>query len=240
MSARVNTPDAEGIEAGKKPREPYKPNIHRETTAGAQGQQEQGGTKKKGKGYQITGKVKIWKNIKGHVKRDTPDRSKTRKERKGQIPNLSWERRMQDEQSTSTERKSTDSKTSPMIKEKEDNRRREAQQEDAESQTTRHNSQLQKATGPKRKTPPQAQTEKARRTTPSQIIPSITSTPTGKGARPRNQDHKPPPKGRGQKQCPTTMRPRQESAQNSAHPTGNPREPPSSPAKAHRQGGRPA
>ena len=30
------------------------------------------------------GKVKIWKDIKGHVKRNTLDESKTRKERKGQ------------------------------------------------------------------------------------------------------------------------------------------------------------
>ena len=183
MSARVNTPDAKGIEAGKKLREHYKPNIHRQTTVGAPGQQEQGGTKKKGKGHQVTGKAKILKNIKGCFKRDTPGGFKTRKERKGQdidkrpntgttgkqrqektkrvqIPNFSWGTRAQEEQTTSTERKSAESKTSPTIKEKEDNRGREAQQEDAESQTSRHGPQHQEALGPRRKDTPPAQTTK--------------------------------------------------------------------------------
>ena len=84
MSARVNTPDAKGFEAGKKPREPYKPNIYRQKTVGAPGQKEQGGTKKKGKCHQVTVKAKIWKSIKGCFKRDIPDGSKTKKERKGQ------------------------------------------------------------------------------------------------------------------------------------------------------------
>ena len=83
MSARVNTPDAKGIEAGEKLREPYKPNLNRQATVGAPSQQDQGGTKKKGKGNQVTGKAKIWKNTKESFKRDTLDGSKTRKERKG-------------------------------------------------------------------------------------------------------------------------------------------------------------
>ena len=81
VSARVNTPDAKGIETGKKPREPYNPNIHRQTAVGAPGQQEQGGTKKRGRGHQSTRKARIGKNIKGCSKRDRPD--KLRKGRKG-------------------------------------------------------------------------------------------------------------------------------------------------------------
>ena len=81
MSARVNTPDAKEVKAGKKPRGPSKQDIHRQTTAGVSDQPEQGGTKKRGRGHQVTWKAKIWKNIKGCFKRDIPDRSKTREEK---------------------------------------------------------------------------------------------------------------------------------------------------------------
>ena len=123
VSARANTPDANGIKAGKKPRGPSKQNIQRQTTVRVSDGPEQGGTKKKGRGHQGTWKAKIWKNIKGCFKRNIPDRSMTREERKVQdtekkqnagtsgkpgqgkterthFPNSPGGRRMQEEQST--------------------------------------------------------------------------------------------------------------------------------------------
>ena len=54
VSARANTPDAKGVKAGKKPRGSSKQDIHRQTTVGASDRPEQGGTKKKGRGHQVT------------------------------------------------------------------------------------------------------------------------------------------------------------------------------------------
>ena len=65
MSARTNTTDAKEVKAGKKPKGPSEQGIHRQTTAGASDQSEQGGTKKRGKGHQVTWKARIWKNTKG-------------------------------------------------------------------------------------------------------------------------------------------------------------------------------
>ena len=82
MSAKANTTDAKGAKAGKKPRGPSKQGSHRQTTDEASDQPEQGGTKKGGTGYQVTGKARIWKTIKGCSKRDSPT-AKEKKDTRG-------------------------------------------------------------------------------------------------------------------------------------------------------------
>ena len=53
VSARANTPGAKRAKAGKKLRESSKQDTHRQPTDGTLDQPEQGGTKKKGRGYQL-------------------------------------------------------------------------------------------------------------------------------------------------------------------------------------------
>ena len=179
MTARENTPDAKGVKVGKKPRGSSELEIHRQTTVGASDQPEQRGTKKKGKGHQVRWKAKSWKNTKGRFKRDIPDRSKTKEEKKEQdtykgpntgtsaqpgqgktkrtrIPNSPGGRRTQEEQLTLTEREPADSRTSPTAKEKKGTRGRKAPQKDAGSQAPKDKPQPSEAPGPKRKDTPAA------------------------------------------------------------------------------------
>ena len=53
-----------GAKAGKKPRGSFKQDTNRQPTVGTPDQPKQGGRKKKGKGCQVTGKAKVWKNLK--------------------------------------------------------------------------------------------------------------------------------------------------------------------------------
>ena len=87
--AIANPEELQGAKAGKKPRGSSKKGNHRQPTDGAPDQPEHGGNKKKGRGYQVTWRAKVWKNLKKCFKRDsqakdTPDRSKTREEREEQ------------------------------------------------------------------------------------------------------------------------------------------------------------
>ena len=109
---------------------------------------------------------------------------------------------MQEEQTTSTERKSANSKTSPTIKEKEDNRGREAQQEDAESQTSRHEPQLQEAPGPKRKNTPPAQTAKPGEPHRAKASPAAQVRQQGKEHAPETRTTHPYPKDEDRKKAP--------------------------------------
>ena len=88
-TARKGCYKTQGAKAGKKPRGSFKQGTHRQPTVGAPDQPEQGGNKKKGRGYQVTWRAKVWNNLKKCFKRDsqakdTPNRSKTKEEREEQ------------------------------------------------------------------------------------------------------------------------------------------------------------
>ena len=133
----------QGAKAGKKPRGSFKQDTYRLPTAGAPDQSEQGGSKKKGRGYQVTWKAKVWKNLKKCFKRDsqakdTPDRSKTREERKEQDsyrrpttgtpvkPDQERTERAEEEQTALPERKPAASRIIQASKDKKNIRRSEA------------------------------------------------------------------------------------------------------------------
>ena len=78
-----------GPRPGKNQEDSFKQGTHRQPTVGATDQPEQGENKKKGRGYQVTWRAKVWKNLKKCFKRDsqakdTPNRSKTKEEREEQ------------------------------------------------------------------------------------------------------------------------------------------------------------
>ena len=132
----------------------FKQGTHRQPTVGAPDQPEQGGNKKKDRGYQVTWRAKVWKNLKKCFKRDsqakdTPDRSKTREEREEQDsyrrpptgtsvkPGQGRTERPQEEQSALTEKEPAASRTSPVSKDKKDTCGEKASQKDAGSPATR-------------------------------------------------------------------------------------------------------
>ena len=232
-------PRRQGVKAGKKPRGSSNQDIHWQNTVGEANRPEQGETKKKGRGHQVTGKAKIWKNVKGCFKRDIPDRSKTREEKKGQetykrpntrtsgkpgqgetkrtrFPDSPYFRRTQEEQSTLPKREPADSRTSPTPKDKKDTQIMEAPQEDAGSQTSRQEPQTQGSPRAKQEEHACKSKDKDKRTIPCQSVSGSTSTPTGKGAHPRDQDDTTPPQGGEMERRPAPRRTRQANVQNPA------------------------
>ena len=148
------------------------------------------------KGGYKTQRVKTWKNHKNRSKRDNrakgaPNRFRIREEQgKYGMPTTRT--------SVKPGRETIASHTNSTQKDKNKTHGKEASQKDAGSQTSRHGPQLRETLGPKRKNMLPAQMTTTRE-------PLLAKAP--------------PPKGQGQKHLPAPRRPKQEDAQNPAHPT---------------------